>query len=134
MMRNREAQAAIIVAAHAGSLPKQYAGQSFAVSRQKRLITVVLDPESPDAEVVLAAAYNLACVFAIEAVRQSGGSNWKAVAGKAEALEAVVSEMGEDQALLRHIERKAHDGLAKATDRHTRLVRLVADLLAIARA
>ena len=133
MMRNREAQAAIVIAAHAGSLPKQYAGQSFAVSWQKRLITVVLDPESPDAEVVLAAAYNLACVLAIEVVRQSYDGDWEAVARKAEAIEGVISEMTEDQDLLSHIERKAHDGLTKASKRHALLVRLIADLLAIAR-
>ncbi len=133
MMRNREAQAAIVVAAHRGSLPKQYAGQSFAVSWQRRLITVALDPESPDTEVVLAAAYNLACVLAVEAVRQSGEGNWEAVARKAEAIEAVIAEMVEDQAVLSHIERKAHEGLTKAGKRHALLVRLVTDLLAIAR-
>jgi hypothetical protein len=133
MMRNREAQAAIIVAAHAGSLPKQYAGQLFAVSWQKRLITVVLDPESPDAEVVLAAAYNLACVLAIDAVRHSHDGDWEAVARKAEAVEAVICEMTEDQTLLSHIERKAHDGMTKSSKRHALLVRLIADLLAIAR-
>jgi hypothetical protein len=83
MMRNREAQAAVVIASHAGSLPKQYAGQSFAVSWQKRLITLVLEPESPDAAVVLAAAYNLACVLAVEAVRQSRDGDWEAVARKA---------------------------------------------------
>jgi hypothetical protein len=133
MLRNREGQAAVIVAAHAGSLPKQYAGQSFAVSWQKRLITVVLDPESADAEVVLAAAYNLACVLALETVRQSHDGDWEAVARKAEAIEAVIAEMTDDQALLSHIERKAHDGLTKASKRHAVLVRLIADLLAIAR-
>lgn len=90
MMRNREAQAAVVVAAHAGSLPKQYAGQSFAVSWKKRLITVVLDPYSADAEVILAAAYNLACVLAVEAVRQSHDGDWEAVARKAEAIETVM--------------------------------------------
>lgn len=133
MMRNREAQAAIVVAAHAGSLPKQYAGQSFAVSWQKRLITIVLDSESLDAEVVLAAAYNLACVLAVEAVRQSGDGDWEAVARKAEAIELAITEMAEDQAVLSQIERKAHEGMTKASKRHALLVRLIADLLAIAR-
>lgn len=41
--------------------------------------------------------------------------------------------MSDDQALLSHIERKAHDGLTKASKRHALLVRLIADLLAIAR-
>jgi hypothetical protein len=134
MMRNREAQAAMVIAAHAGSLPKQYAGQSFSVSWQKRLITVVLDGESPDAEVVLAAAYNLACVLAVESVRHSHHGDWEAVARKAEAIESVVTGMADDQALLSQIERKAHDGLTKASKRHADLVRLIADLLAIARA
>lgn len=133
MMRNREAQAAVVVAAHTGSLPKQYAGQSFAVSWQRRLITVALDPDSPDAEVVLAAAYNLACVLAVGAVRQSGTGDWEAVARKADAIEAVIVEMTEDQSLLSHIERKAHEGLTKAGKRHALLVRLVTDLLALAR-
>jgi hypothetical protein len=133
MMRNREAQAAVVVAAHPGSLPKQYAKQSFTVSWGKRLITVVLDQESPDAEVVLAAAYNLACVFAVEAVRQSAGTDWEAVVHKAEEIEAVISDMVEDQALFGQIERKAQDGATKISKRHARLVRLVADLLAVAR-
>lgn len=133
MLRNREAQAAIVVAAHAGSLPKQYAGQRFAVSWQKRLITIVLDEDSADAEVVLAAAYNLACVLAIESVRQSRNGDWEAVARKAERIETVIAALEEDQAVLSHIERKAHDGLTKASKRHAELVRLIADLLAIAR-
>jgi hypothetical protein len=70
----------MVIAAHPGSLPKQYVGQSFAVSWQKRLITVVLDAESTDAEVVLPAAYNLACVLAVESVRQSRDGDWEAVA------------------------------------------------------
>ena len=134
MIRNREAQAAIVIAAHAGSLPKQYAGQPFAISWPKRLITVVLDAESPDAEVVLAAAYNLACVLAIESVRQSRDGDWEAVLRKAEAIETAISGLVEDQAVLSHIERKAHDGLTKAPKRHADLVRGIADLLAIARA
>lgn len=134
MMRNREGHAAMVIAAHAGSLPKQYAGQSFSVSWQKRLITVVLDAESPDAEVVLAAAYNLACVLAIESVRRSRDGDWEAIARKAETIEAVISGMEDDQALLSQIERKAHEGLTKASKRHAELVRLIADLLAIARA
>ena len=134
MMRNREAQAAMVVAAHAGSLPKQYAGQSFSVSWQKRLVTVVLDAESPDAEVVLAAAYNLACVLAVESVRQSRDGDWAAVARKAEAIEAAITGMTDDQAMFSQIERKAHEGLTKASKRHADLVRLIADLIAIARA
>jgi hypothetical protein len=133
MMRNREAQAAVVIAAHAGSLPKQYAGQSFAVSWQKRLITVVLDAESPDAEVVLAAAYNLACVLAIESVRHSHDGDWEAIARKAKAIEEAISGMTEDQALFGLIERKAHDGLTKSSKRHLLLVRLIADLVALAR-
>jgi hypothetical protein len=134
MLRNREAHAAMVIAAHAGSLPKQYAGQLFSVSWQKRLITIVLDADSPDAEVVLAAAYNLACVLAVESVRHSRDGDWEAVARKAEAIEAAIAGMATDQAVLRHIERKAHEGLTKASKRHAELVRLIADLLAIARA
>lgn len=134
MMRNREAQAAIVVAAHPGSLPKQYADRPFAVSWPKRLITVVLAPESPDIEVVLAAAYNLAGVLAVDAVRQSRSGDWEAVARTAEAIESAISGMTEEQALFGHIERKAHDGVTKSSKRHAILVRLIADLLATARA
>ena len=133
MMRNREAQAAIVVAAHAGSLPKQYAGQSFAVSWSKRLVAVVLDPQSSDGEVVLAAAYNLACVLAIEAVRHTHDGDWEAVVCKTEAIEAVINGMTEEQDLFSQLERKAHDGLTKSSKRHAQLVRLIADLLAVAR-
>jgi hypothetical protein len=133
MMRNREAQSAVIVAAHAGSFPKQYAGCPFAISWQKRLIMVVLDPGSPDAEVVLAAVYYLACVLAIEAVRQTTGADWEGVVRTSEAIEDVISGMTEDHALLGHIERKAHEGATKVSKRHAQLVRLMADLLAIAR-
>jgi hypothetical protein len=52
MVENREAHAAVVIAAHAGSLPKQNADRAFAISYPKRLITLVLDPESPEAEVV----------------------------------------------------------------------------------
>jgi hypothetical protein len=134
MMRNREAQAAMVIAAHAGSLPRQYAGQSFSVSWQKRLVTVVLDEDSPDADVVLAAAYNLACVLAVESVRRARDGDWELVARKAEAIEIAVAGMQADQAVLSQIERKAHEGLTKASNRHADLARLIADLLAIARA
>ncbi len=42
--------------------------------------------------------------------------------------------MAGDQAVLSQIERKAHEGLTKASKRHADLVRLIADLLAITRA
>jgi hypothetical protein len=133
MMRNRESNAAMVVAAHAGSLPKQYAGQSFAVSWQKRLITVVLDPDSPDAEVVLAAAYNLACVLAIEAVRQSRDGDWDAMSRKIAAIEQEIEGINETRGAFDQIEKKAHDAGVAAGKRHASLVRLVAELAAIIR-
>jgi hypothetical protein len=36
MVENREARAAVVIAAHRGSLPKQYADRSFAISYPKR--------------------------------------------------------------------------------------------------
>jgi hypothetical protein len=134
MMRNREAHAAMVIAAHSGSLPKQYAARSFSVSWQKRLITVVLDADSPDAEVVLAAAYHLACVLAVESVRHSrGDGDWEAIARKAEAIATAIAGMADDQAVFSQIERKAHEGLTRSAKRHATLVRLIADLVAIAR-
>lgn len=134
MRRNREAQVAVVIAAHAGSLPKQYAGQALSVSWPKRLITLLLDPDSPDADVVLAAAYNLACVLAVESVRHSREGDWDSVSRIADAAERVIGGMTDDQAAFNHIERKAHDASAKVAKRHSELVRLIADLGAIIRA
>ena len=134
MRRNREAQVAVVIAAHAGSLPKQYAGQAFAISWPKRLITLVLDPASPDAEVVLAAAYNLACVLAIESVRHSREGDWDGVGRIADSIEQVIAGMAEDQSAFTQIERKAHDAGTKVSKRHSELVRLIADLASIIRA
>ncbi len=131
MMRNREANAAMVIAAHAGSLPKQYSGQSFALSWQKRLITVVLNPDSPDAEVVLAAAYNLGCILAIESVRQSHEGDWEEVARKVASIEEAVEGLHETRTALGQIEKKAHDAGVTADKRHGSLVRLVAELAAI---
>lgn len=131
MVENREAQAAVVVAAHAGSLPKQYADRPFSTSYPKRLITVVLDPESPDAEVVLAAAYHLGCVLAVGAVRQSRDGDWEAVARKVEAIEQLVEAMTEEQDAFNHIERKAHEAAAKSSKRHAHLMRLIAELVAL---
>jgi hypothetical protein len=131
MVENREAQAAVVIAAHAGSLPKQYADRPFAISYPKRLITLVLDPESSEAEVVLAAAYHLACVLAVGAVRQSRDGDWEAVARKVEAIEQLVEGMTDDQGAFSHIERKAHDAAAKSSKRHAHVVRLIAELVAL---
>ena len=38
-----------------------------------------------------------------------------------QAIEAVISDMVDDQALLSQIERKAHDGLTRASKRHADL-------------
>ena len=58
--------------------------------------------------------------------------DWEAIVRKAEAVEAAIADMMEEQALFSHIERKAHDGLTKSSKRHALLVRLIADLLAVA--
>jgi hypothetical protein len=131
MVENREAQAAVVIAAHSGSLPRQYADRSFAVSYPKRLVTVLLSPESPDAEVVLAAAYHLACVLALAAVRQSRDGDWEAVARKVEAIEQLVEGLTDDQAAFGQIERKAHDAAGNSAKRHAQLVRLLAELTAL---
>jgi hypothetical protein len=133
MVENREAHVAVVVAAHGGSLPKQYEDRSFSVSRRRRLITLVLDPDSSDAEVVLAAAYHLAAILAIDSVRQSRAGDWDLVAQKVESIEQAVEGMTEARTALGHIERKAHDAGAAADKRHAYLVRLVADLSAVVR-
>lgn len=131
MVENREAQAAVVIAAHSGSLPRQYADRSFAVSYPKRLVTVLLSPESPDAEVVLAAAYHLACVLALAAVRQSRDGDWEAVARKVEAIEQLIEALTDDQAAFGQIERKAHEAAGHSAKRHAHLVRLLAELTAL---
>lgn len=131
MLENREAQAALVIAAHSGSLPRQYADRSFAVSYPKRLVTVLLTPESPDAEVVLAAAYHLACVLALAVVRQSRDGDWEAVARKVEAIEQLVEGLTDDQSAFGLIERKAHEAAGNSARRHTQLVRLLAELTAL---
>ncbi len=131
MLRNREAQVAMVIAAHPGSLPKQYADRPFAISRPKRTVTLVLDLTSPDAEVLLATAYQLACILAVEAVRQSRAGNWDAVARKAEVIEQVVEGMVEEQAAFDHIEKKARDAGLKASKRHKQLVGLIVETVAL---
>jgi len=133
MVQNREAHAAVVVAAHAGSLPKQYANRSFAISRHKRLITLVLDPDSEESEVVLAAAYHLACALALESVRHSREGDWDVVARKVEAIEQAVDGTAVARTALGQIEKKAHDAGASADKGHALLVRLIAELSAIVR-
>ncbi|HWX09204.1 MAG TPA: hypothetical protein VNY33_04435, partial [Gaiellaceae bacterium] len=131
MVQNREAQVALVVAAHSGSLPRQYADRSFAISRRKRLITVVLDPESTESEMVLAAAYHLASALAIDVVRRSRAGDWDAVARKVDEIELAVEGIVEARTALGQIERKAHDAGTHADRRHTLLVRLLSELRAV---
>jgi len=131
MVENRGAQVAIVVAAHPGSLPRQYADRSFSVSRRKRLIAVVLDPESAEAEVVLAAAYHLAGALAIEAVRRSHDGDWDAVARTVDEIEHALDGIVEARTAFGQIERKAHDAGGAFDKRHALVVRLLADLRAL---
>jgi hypothetical protein len=131
MMQNREAQVAVVVAAHEGSLPRQYTDRSFAVSRRKRLITVLVDPDSPGSGVVLAATYHLAGALAIEAVRRSRDGDWDAVVHKADEIEDAVEGIVEARTALGQIERKAHDAGANADKRHALLIRLLSELRAV---
>jgi hypothetical protein len=133
MLRNREAQFGMVIAAHAGSLPKQFAGQPLHVSRTKRLITLVLEPASADADALLAAVYQFACVLTIESVRQSRDGNWDEVARKVEAIEQALAGIAEARTALGQIERKAHDAGSAADKRNAYLVRLIAELGAIIR-
>ena len=98
-----------MVAAHRGSLPKQCSDRSFAVSRRRRLVTVVIDPESPDSEVLLAAAYDVASALAIESVRRSRDGDWDEVARRIEAIEQAVEGTAEARVAFGSIEKKAHD-------------------------
>lgn len=133
MLRNREAQFGMVIAAHAGSLPKQFAEQPLHVSRTKRLITLVLEP-SADAEALLAAVYQFACFLTIESVRKSRDGNWDEVARKIEAIEQALEGIAEARTALGQIERKAHDAGSAADKRNAYLVRLIAELGAIIRA
>jgi hypothetical protein len=134
MMNNRGAHVGVVVAAHAGSLPKQCGDRSFAVSRRKRLVTVVIDPESADSEVLLAAAYDVASALAIESVRCSRDGDWDEVARHADAVEQAVEGVIDARVAFDHIEKKAHEGSAAAAKRHALLVRLVAELAAAVKA
>jgi hypothetical protein len=134
MMTNRGAHVAVVVAAHTGSMPKQCSDRSFAVSRRKRLVTVVIDPDSTDSEVLLAAAYDVAAALAIESVRRSRDGDWDEVARRVEAVEQAVEGVIEARAAFDSIEKKAHEGSAAAAKRHALLVRLVGDLAATVRA
>jgi hypothetical protein len=131
MMVNRAAHVGVVVAAHRGSLPKQCGDRSFAVSRRKRLVTVVIDPESPDSEVLLAAAYDVASALAIESVRRSREGDWDEVARRVDAVEQAVEGIAEARAAFDSIEKKAHDGSVAAGKRHALVVRLVAELAAV---
>jgi hypothetical protein len=134
MMANRGAHVAVVVAAHAGSLPKQCSDRSFAVARRKRLVTVVIDPASTDSEVLLAAVYDVAAALALESVRRSRDGDWDEVARRIEAVEQAVEGVIEAKAAFDSIAKKAHDGSAAAAKQHALLVRLVAELAAVVRA
>jgi hypothetical protein len=134
MMTNRDAHVGVVVAAHQGSMPKQCSDRSFAVSRRKRLVTVVVDPDSTESEVLLAAAYDVAAALAIESVRRSRDGDWDEVARRVEAVEQAVEGVIEARAAFDSIEKKAHDGSAAAAKRQALLVRLVAELAAVVRA
>jgi hypothetical protein len=134
MMTNRGAHVGVVVAAHAGSLPKQYGDRTFAVARRKRLVTVVIDPESTDSEALLAAVYDVASALAVECVRRSRDGDWDEVARRVEAVEQAAEGVIEARAAFDHIEKKAHDGSAAAAKRHALLVRLVGELAAVVKA
>lgn len=131
MMQNRDAQVAIVIAAHPGSLPRQYADRPFALSRPKRLITLVLDPESVEASVVLAAVYHLAGVLAIEVVRRSSDGDWDAVARKVEEIEQAVEGIVDARTSISAIERKARETGTSVDKLYTLLMRLLAELRAV---
>lgn len=134
MMENRGAHVAVVIAAHVGSLPKQCSDRSFAVSRRKRLVTAVIDPESQDSEALLAAAYDVASAMAIECVRRSRGGDWDEVVRRVEAVEQAAEGVIEARAMFDHIEKKAHEGSAAAAKRHLLLARLVGELAAVVKA
>ncbi len=134
MMTNRGAHVGVVVAAHPGSMPKQCSDRSFAVSRRKRLVTVVIDPDSTESEVMLAAAYDVAAALAIESVRRCRDGDWDEVARRVEAVEQAVEGVIEARAAFDSIEKKAHDGSAAAAKRHALVVRLVGELAAVVRA
>jgi hypothetical protein len=134
MMTNRGAHVGVVVAAHTGSLPKQCGDRSFAVARRKRLVTVVIDPESTDSEVLLAAAYDVASALAIESVRRSREGHWDEVARRVEAVEQAVEGIADARVAFDSIEKKAHDGGVAVGKRHALLVRLVAELAAVVKA
>jgi hypothetical protein len=131
MMTNRGAHAGVVVGAHPGSLPKQHSDRSFAVSRRKRLVTIVIDPQSTESEVLLASAYDVATALAIDSVRRSRDGDWDEVARRVEALEQAIEGVIDARVAFDSIEKKAHDGSAAAAKRHALLVRLVAELAAV---
>jgi coenzyme F420-reducing hydrogenase beta subunit len=107
--------------------------RSFAVLRRKRLVTLVIAPESTDSEVPLAAAYDVASALAIESVRHLRDGDWDEVARRVEAVEQAVEGIVEARAAFDSIEKRAHDGAAASAKRHALLVRLVAELAAVVR-
>ena len=131
MIENREAHAAVVVAAHSGSLPRQYGDRSFAISRRKRLVTVVVDSDTTGADVLLAAAYELASAMAIETVRRSRDGDWDAAARKVNEIEQAVEGIAEARTALGQIERKAHDAGSSADKRHAMVIRLLSELRAV---
>ena len=119
MMANRGAHVGVaFIAAHVGSLPKQCGDRSFAVSRRKRLVTVVINPESADSEALLAATYDVASALAIECVRRSREGDWDEVARRIEVIEHAAEGVIEARTTFDHIEKKAHEGSAAAAKRH----------------
>lgn len=134
MRQNREAHVAMVVAAHPGSLPRQYRNRHFVVSRPRRFVGVVVDPDSQDASLLLSIAYDVSASMTYEVVRRSGGGDWNEVARKVEAVEEAVQHIGEARLALAQIERKAHDAGSSADKRNAYLLRTVAELAAVVRA
>jgi hypothetical protein len=134
MMTNRGAHVGVLVAAHPGSLPKQCSDRAFVVQRRKRMVCVVVGPDSAEAAALLTAAYDVASALAIEAVRRTRNGDWDEVARRVEAIEEAVGGAAAARAAFDSIEKKAHDAGSAASRYHALLVRLVSDLAAVVKA
>lgn len=131
--KNRDAQVVVIIGAHRGSLPKEYADRPFHVGRGTNLVTLHLEPDNPYGEELLLVAYELAARLAYETVRATHDGDWGEIEDCARELEeelAILNEVCKDFAA---IETRAGTGRKRTDGLRERALSKAGRLVAIAR-
>lgn len=132
--KNRDAQVVVVVGAHYGSLPKEFADRPFCFARARNLVTLRLEPGNPHAEELLFAVYELAARLAFECVRATHEGDWNEIQECARELEQELLLLDELSKDFGAIETRAGNGRAKTEGLRERALAKAGRLVAIARA